>query len=101
MLQRDFGVLDEPVVGPTAQLPHELRALRDARRSERVPFGRESAGGVDDAAAAVRDVARSDHLVRFSRGAQPQGVERDHLVGGEAVVQFAYFYFGGGDAGFG
>ena len=52
-------------------------------------FGYEAAGGVDDAAAAVGDVAVSDHFVRPAGRAEAEGVEGDELVGGEAVVEFA------------
>ncbi len=86
VLQRDLCVPDEPVVGPAAQLPDELGALRDPGRSERVALGYEAAGGIDHAAASVRYVSRSHHLVCFSWIAEAEGVERDHLVGGKAVV---------------
>ena len=89
VLQRRRRVPDEPVVGPAAQLPDELRALREAGRAERVAFGYEPAGGVDDAAAPVRDVPRAHHLVRFAGFAEAQGVQGDHLVRREAVVQLA------------
>jgi hypothetical protein len=36
MLQRNLGVLDGAVVRPAAQMPHELRALRDTSRAEGV-----------------------------------------------------------------
>jgi hypothetical protein len=36
VLQRDFGVLDGAVVGPAAQVPDELGALRQACCAERV-----------------------------------------------------------------
>lgn len=65
MLQCGAGAWHEPIVGPAAELPDELGALRDAACAEGVAFGDEAAGGVDDAAAAVGDVAVAHHLVRF------------------------------------
>lgn len=64
-------------------------------------FGDEAAGGVDDAAPAEGDIPAAHHLVGFPLGAQAQGVERDELVGGEAVVQLADADFLRGHAGFG
>ena len=66
-------------------------------------FGYETAGGIHDAAAAVGDVAVSDHGVRFSGLAEAERVEGYELVGGEAVVKFDEGDFGGGgcDGGFG
>ncbi len=101
MLQRDLRALHEPIVRPAAQLPDQLRALRDARRAERVAFGYEAAGRVHDAAAAERDVAVPDHQMGFSGRAEAERVERDEFVGGEAVVEFAEGDVAGGDVGFG
>lgn len=70
-------------------MPYELRTLRYTRRAQRVAFGDEAAGRVDDAAAAVGDVAISDHFVGFAWFGEAQCVEGDHLVRGEAIVQFA------------
>ena len=64
-------------------------------------FGDEAAGWVDDAAAAVGDVARSDHCVRLAWGAEAESVEGYEFVGGEAVVEFAELDVAGVDLGFG
>ena len=53
-------------------------------------LGDETSRGVDDHLAVVGDVALADHLVCFSGLAQFKGVDGDHLVGREAVVQFAH-----------
>ena len=101
MLQCHRGACDQPVSGPATELPDELGALGDARGAEWMAFGNEAAGRIDDAAAPVGDVPVADHLVRFSGLAQTQGVERNHLVGGETVVQLADFDVPGGNAGLG
>ncbi|KAK1841186.1 hypothetical protein CCHR01_16172 [Colletotrichum chrysophilum] len=87
MLQRGLGPRHGAIVRPPAQVPHQLGALRDARRAERVALGDEPAGRVDDVLAAVRDVPAADQLVRLAGLREAKRVEDDHLVGGEAVVQ--------------
>ncbi|KAB8670408.1 hypothetical protein FH972_026321 [Carpinus fangiana] len=101
VLQAGVGAVDETVVSPAAQMPGELSALRDAGGAERVALGDEAAGGVDDHAAAVGDVAAADHLVGGALVAQPERVDDAHLVGGEAVVQLAYLDVARLDAGLG
>ena len=64
-------------------------------------FGDEAARGVDDASAAVGDVAGADHEVGLTGGAEAKGVDGDEFVRGEAVVKFADFDVFGGDVGFG
>ena len=100
MLQRAAGADREPVGGPAVQLPDELGALRDPRRAEGVTLGNEAAGRVDHAGPAEGDVPPADHLVGFPPLRQAQGVERDELVGREAVVELADADVGRGDAGF-
>ncbi|KAL8775442.1 MAG: hypothetical protein Q9194_003768, partial [Teloschistes cf. exilis] len=51
MLQREPRPGNQAIRRPPAKLPHEFRALRDARRSQRVTLRYQSAGGVNDAAA--------------------------------------------------
>lgn len=82
-------------------MPHQLRALREARRPQRVALGDEPARGVDDDLAAIRDAALADQLVRPARRRQPQEVDGDHLVGAEAVVQLAHAAVARLDAGLG
>ena len=101
MLQCHGGARDKPVGGPATELPDELGTLGDTRGAEWMAFGNEAAGRVDDASTPVGDVPLADHLVRFAGLTQTQGVERDHLVGGETVVQLAYFDVPGRDPGLG
>lgn len=78
---------DGAVVGPAAEVPDELGALGDAGGAERVALGDEAPRGVDDVLAAVGDVAVADELVGLALVAEPEGVNDNHLVGAEAVVQ--------------
>ena len=64
-------------------------------------FGDKAAGGVDDTAATVGDVAVSDHDVSLARRAEAESIEGDEFIGGEAVVEFDEGDLTGRDAGFG
>jgi len=99
VLQARRGARHQSVVGPATEVPDELRALGDAGGAEWVALGDEAAGRVDDHLAAVGDVAVADHLVGLAWRAQAESVDGDHLVGGEAVVQFADLDLVGSDAG--
>jgi hypothetical protein len=70
-----------------ADLPVELRALREARGAERVALRDEAAGRVHDPFAAVGHGARVDQLAALPRRAEPEPLVGDELVRGEAVVQ--------------
>lgn len=99
VLQRVLGLGDLTVVGPTAQVPDKLGALGDTGRTERVALGDEAARGVDEVFAAVGDVAVADKLVSLALLTQAKGLEDNHLVGGEAVVQLNNLDVVGGNLG--
>jgi len=99
VLQSNFGVLDGAVVGPATHVPDELCALSETSGAERVSLGDEASRGVDDDLAAICDAALSDELVGLADGSETQGLNSDHLVGGEAVVEFADLNIIGGNLG--
>ncbi|KFY87906.1 hypothetical protein V498_06977 [Pseudogymnoascus sp. VKM F-4517 (FW-2822)] len=78
---------DQTVVSPSTKVPHQLGALRDPRGAQGVALGDEAARGVDDVLPAVGDIAVADELVGLALLGQAEGVNRDHLVSGEAVVE--------------
>ncbi|KAL9586585.1 MAG: hypothetical protein Q9203_003813, partial [Teloschistes exilis] len=90
MLQREPRPGNQAIRRPPAKLPHEFRALRDARRSQRVTLRYQSAGGVNDAASTIRDIPLSYHLVRLPLLAQTQRIQRDHLIRRETIVQLTH-----------
>lgn len=100
MLQRNLGPLrHQTVVGPSTKVPHELGALRDTRGAQGVALGDETSRGVNDVLSAVGDVAVADELVGLALCGQAEGVNGDHLVRGEAVVQLDDLDVVGGAAG--
>ena len=88
MLQRSGDVVDLSFVGGAAQLPGQLGALRQPRRTERMSLGDQAAGRVDHPPPAVCGVVVVDELRCLTLGAQAEGFVQQQLVGGEAVVQF-------------
>ncbi len=98
MLQRHPRPRHQPIRRPPPKLPHQLRTLRQPARAQRMSLRYKPAGRIDDAAPAEGDIPLPDHLVGLSPLTQPQGVKRDELVGGEAVVQLADADVRGGDA---
>ena len=117
--ERDARARDEAVVGPAAQMPGQFGALGQTGGAERVAFGEETAGGVDEdsmpgaallvlllllLALLVHTLLRfgrggvggapfTDKLVRLTRFGDAQSVQKDHLRRREAVVQFAHLDF--------
>src|ERR1700722_11527628 len=87
VLQCGGNVVDLPLVGLAAQLPGQLGALRQTSGPQRMSLGDQSAGRIDHPATAIGDVAVVDQLGRLALGAQTQGLDRQQLVGREAVVQ--------------
>lgn len=100
MLQGVASPRDGAVVRPAAQVPHQLRTLREAGGAEGVALGDQAARGVDEEAAAAGDVAAADQLVGLPRLAQAERVEGDQLVGREAVVELDDADVGRPDPGF-
>lgn len=96
------GVLDVghlSVASPAAQLPHQLSALCEACRTQRVALGNEAAGWVDDVLAAVRIVTCIDEFMRLAGRYQTERIVRDELVRREAVVQLNHLDVLGCDLG--
>src|SRR4051812_26643562 len=87
VLQAEPRALDLARAGLTAELPDELRALREAGRAQRVPLGQQPAGGVRHDAAAVGVVAVHDELLGRALRRQPERLVAQQLVRREAVVQ--------------
>uniref|UniRef100_A0A182NXB3 Uncharacterized protein n=1 Tax=Anopheles dirus TaxID=7168 RepID=A0A182NXB3_9DIPT len=87
MLQRQFGALHLTLVRLTAQLPAQLRTLRQARRAERMSLGDQTTARVDNHTTTVRVVATVNELACLAWLAQPERFVRDQLVSGEAIVQ--------------
>lgn len=100
VLERNLGSgWDQTVVGPSTKVPHELSALRNTRGTERVTLRDEASRWVDDVLSAVGDVAVADELVGLTLGGQAEGINSDHLVRGEAVVDLDDLDVLGGAAG--
>src|SRR5690349_6613620 len=97
VLQRGLRSLDLALVGLAAQLPGQLRALREAGGAERVALGDQPARGVDDDLAAVGGRFFLDQLVSLALGGEAERFVGDQLVGAEAVVQLADVDFIGHD----
>lgn len=89
VLEGGGGAWEETVVGPATQVPDELSALSDTRGTEWVALGDETSRWVDDHLATVGDVTLADHLVGLARLAEAEGIDYDHLVGGETIVKLA------------
>jgi hypothetical protein len=79
-------------------MPHQLGALRDAGGAQGVALGNESSRGIDDVLSAVGDIAVADELVGLTLLGQAEGVNSDHLVSGEAVVELDDLDVSGGAA---
>ena len=72
VLQRDVDLVDLTLLGESAQLPVELRALREAGRAERVALRDQPAARIDDrAVAAVRRRLALDELWPSPSAANP------------------------------
>src|SRR5262249_34993044 len=76
VLERDSGIGDLPVARLSAELPHELGALGDARRAERVALREQAARGVGDEFATIGVVAVPDELLGLALAAQADGLVR-------------------------
>jgi hypothetical protein len=87
VLKGGVDTVDLALVGGAAQLPGQLRALGQTRRTERVPLGDEPTRRVDHPASAVGGVVVVDQSRCFTLAAQAEGFVQQKLVGGEAVVQ--------------
>src|SRR5438093_12655586 len=87
VLQPHLRAVDLSLVGVASQLPRELRALRQARRPERMALRDQASGGVDHPAPAVCRVLVLDELVTLALGRQAERLVGDQLVCGEAVVE--------------
>ena len=99
VLQREPRALDLALLGLAAQLPHQLGALRQAGRAQRVALRQQPAGRVGDDAPAVGVVAVEDELLGRAFGREAERLVGDQLVGGEAVVQLDDVDVLGADAG--
>lgn len=99
VLQAVLGVGSCAVVGPSTQVPDKLGTLRNTRGTQGMALGDEAARGVDDVLAAVGDVAAADELVGLALLTKTEGINDNHLVGAEAVVQLDNLHVFGGDAG--
>jgi hypothetical protein len=82
----------------TPQLRAQFKALCQARGTQGVALGDQTARRVDDVLAAVRVVAAIDKLARFALLAQTQGLVRDQLVSREAIVQLHHLHIVGRQA---
>ncbi len=87
MLQADARAFDLALVGLAAELPHELGALSEARRAERMALREQAAGRVRHPLAAVGVVAVLDELLGFALAGEPERLVREDLVRREAVVE--------------
>ncbi len=87
VLQRDLGVRRPGACRPAAELPHELRALREPGGAERVALREQAARRVGDELAAVGVVAVPDELLGLALLAEAERLVGEELVGGEAVVE--------------
>src|ERR1019366_1193637 len=94
VLQGDLGALDLAGVGRAAQLPDELRALRQAGGAERVALGDQAPRGIDDGTvAAVGGGLGVDELVALALAGKTERLVGDQLVGAEAVVELHHVHF--------
>src|SRR6185369_5133399 len=75
-----------------AELPVELRALREARRTERVTLRDEAAGRIHYPLAAVGDGAGLDQIAALPFGTEAEALVRDELVRREAVVELDHLH---------
>ena len=90
MLQRHLGTLNESVIRPPPQLPHQLRTLRNPSRTQRMALGNQPTRRVHNDATTISDIALPHHLMRLAMLAQPQRIQRHHLIGAKAIVQLAH-----------
>src|SRR5450432_640695 len=94
VLERDLRVRHLALVGGAAQLPDELRALRDAGRAERMPLRQEASRWVRDDLPAVGVLLVPDELLGLALTAEAESFVGDDLVGREAVVELADLHVG-------
>src|SRR5690606_7441287 len=88
VLEGDACFGDLANVAHSAELPVKFGALCEAGGAQRMAFGDESAGWVDDPLAAVGDGAGVDEFAGFTFGAQAECFVGDEFVCREAVVEF-------------
>jgi hypothetical protein len=99
VLQRDLRAFDLASLGLTAQVPHQLGALRKAGSAERVALRQQAARRVGDELATVGVVTFPDEVLGLAFLAQAERLVRQQLVRREAVVQLDDIDVIGADAG--
>src|SRR5439155_18014193 len=87
VLEPDPRPPDPPLVRLPGELPHELGALREPGRAERVTLREEAARRIHHPLPAVRDLVLVDQPTALPFLAEPERFVSDQLVRTEAVVE--------------
>src|SRR3546814_7690503 len=80
VLKSDPGAFHLSRTGSPAQLRHKLRALLQAGRSQRMPFGEQSTRRVSDDLAPIGVVAVHDETIGFANCTKPQRFITDEFI---------------------
>src|SRR3546814_4280482 len=95
VLKSDPGAFHLSRTGSPAQLRHKLRALRQAGRSQRMPFGEQSTRRVSDDLAPIGVVAVHDETLGFANCTKPQRFIRseEHTSELQSLMRISYAVF--------